>query len=252
MKNIDVIEFDYKDFYDRIHILNDETIMKILKKESDNLDIFLLCDFYAYFFDLSTNQRLKNIKSNNIEIKFLDNDVELAYVCDYKTNIAYPAYRIEKGQLVKKNILLKFELQEPISVEYYSSVYNFLFFLEKLILNYASKKQLKGLKPIVKILSATQEPEAFDLSSTTCVSKLIYLNELGIIELLRKQPCFGNTTNNLASVISAITGENSKTIQSSLNALLNPNTSQKNNPYSTKSTVEKVKYQLIQFGAKPK
>ncbi|MFY0483236.1 hypothetical protein ACI6PS_11580 [Flavobacterium sp. PLA-1-15] len=252
MKDFDLIEFDYKNFYDNIQNMSGQTMMKILKKETDNFDIYQLCSFYGRFFDLATNQRLHNIKSNDVDIIFLRNNEDLIDICDFKTNIAYSTYRIEKGELIKTGILIKFDLIEPINIHYYTCIYDFLFWLEELVLNYASKKQLKGLEPKAKKLLISQEPEAFDLSSTSCVSKLIYLNELGIIEQLRKQPCFGNTTNNLASVISAITGENSKTIQSALNALLNPNTSQKNNPYNTSSTVEKVKNQLIQFGAKPK
>lgn len=91
-----------------------------------------------------------------------------------------------------------------------------------------------------------------DLSNSSAVQKIIYLNELGIIDLLKKEPCFKASVNNLATVLSAITGENIKTLQPILNPMFSKNTAQKNNPYSSKSTVIKVKSQLINLGIQSK
>jgi hypothetical protein len=87
-----------------------------------------------------------------------------------------------------------------------------------------------------------------DLSNTNAVQKIIYLNELGIIDLLKKQPCFAASVNNLATLISAITGEKQTTIQPYLNVLINRTGNENNNPYKTTKTVEKVKNQLILLG----
>lgn len=91
-----------------------------------------------------------------------------------------------------------------------------------------------------------------DLSDTNAVQKIIYLNELGILDLLKKQPCFATSVNNLATLISAITGEKQTTIQPYLNVLINKTGNENNNPYKTTKTVEKVKNQLINLGIQPK
>lgn len=91
-----------------------------------------------------------------------------------------------------------------------------------------------------------------DLSNSNAVQKIIYLKELGIIDLLRKEPCFALSVNNLANVITAITGEKNTTIQPYLNVLINSTGHENNNPYKTTSTVEKVKNQLINLGVNPK
>ena len=105
----------------------------------------------------------------------------------------------------------------------------------------------------LQLLKSTSEilPE-IDLSSSNAVQKIIYLNELGIIDLLKKQPCFATSVNNLTNVITAITGEKHTTIQPYLNVLINRSGHENNNPYKTISTVEKVKNQLLHLGVKPK
>lgn len=86
------------------------------------------------------------------------------------------------------------------------------------------------------------------LENTNALQKIIYLNELGIVKLLRNSDCFSLSVNNLANAISAITGEKQTTIQSYLNAMINNTGSDKNNPYNSISSTEKVKSQLIQLG----
>jgi hypothetical protein len=103
-----------------------------------------------------------------------------------------------------------------------------------------------------KIAKDTNRTTEIDLSNSSAVQKIIYLNELGIIDLLQKEPCFKASVNKLATVLSAITGENIKTLQPILNPMFNKNTAQKNNPYSSKLTVKKVKSQLINLGLQSK
>jgi hypothetical protein len=91
-----------------------------------------------------------------------------------------------------------------------------------------------------------------DLSNSNAVQKIIYLNELGIIDLLRSEPCFFSSVNNLTNIITAITGEKHTTIQPYLNVLINKTGNENNDPYKTKNTVNKVKNELINLGVKPK
>jgi hypothetical protein len=96
------------------------------------------------------------------------------------------------------------------------------------------------------------EPEPLDLSDSSAVEKIIYLNELGIIDFLRTKPEFIGSTNLMATFLSAITGEKSKTLQTSLNRLINNDTDDKNHPYKTQKTVNKVRQTLINNNIKTK
>ena len=95
-----------------------------------------------------------------------------------------------------------------------------------------------------KALLNNAKEEALDLSDTNASEKTIYLYELGIIEFLRKTPICASSTNKLAEILSAITGENQRTLQSYLNPIINATVDQKKNPYSSKTTVDKVRKQL--------
>jgi hypothetical protein len=96
------------------------------------------------------------------------------------------------------------------------------------------------------------EPEAIDLSNTTATEKIIYLHKLGVIDFLRKQEPFNYSINSLATVLSAVTGEKSGTIQPMLNPMLSEFNDQKNNPLKSKKAVPKVEQQLIKSGFKLK
>lgn len=103
--------------------------------------------------------------------------------------------------------------------------------------------QLQQLEP---------EPEPFDLSDTSAVEKIIYLNELGIIDFLRTKTEFIGSTNLMATVLSAITDVKASTLQTSLNRLINNDTADKNHPYRTQKTVDKVRQTFIDKNIKLK
>jgi hypothetical protein len=92
------------------------------------------------------------------------------------------------------------------------------------------------------------EPEPLDLSDTTAVEKIIYLNELGVIDFLRTKTKAGISNGGLASVLSGITGIKADTIRPSLNRLVKNDTDDKNHPYFTTKTVDKIKLFLSQLG----
>lgn len=100
--------------------------------------------------------------------------------------------------------------------------------------------------------SVNPEPEPLDLSDTTTVEKIIYLNEMGIIDFLKTRPEFTLSTNLMATVLSAITGIKATTLQPSLNRLISNDTDDKNHPYKTQKTVGKVRQTLIDKNIKPK
>lgn len=87
-----------------------------------------------------------------------------------------------------------------------------------------------------------------DLSHTKATEKLIYLNELGVIDFLRQQKPFSFSINKLATVLSAITDENVTTLQPALNSMLSSTNSPEKNPYYSKRAVPKVKASLVNLG----
>jgi len=92
------------------------------------------------------------------------------------------------------------------------------------------------------------EPEAIDLSDTTATEKIIYLQKLGVIDFLRTKQPFLSSINSLATVLSAVTGAKTETIQPMLNPMISKEAGQKNNPLNSKTTVSKVETQLINIG----
>ena len=119
----------------------------------------------------------------------------------------------------------------------------------------STKKKLDFLENKFKSLDTLlqqTEPEPFDLSDTSAVEKIIYLNELGIIDFLKTKPEFMGSTNLMATILSAITDVKASTLQTSLNRLNNNDTDDKNHPYRTKTTVERVRQTLIDKNIKPK
>lgn len=102
----------------------------------------------------------------------------------------------------------------------------------------------------IKTISTSKPP--LDLSETSMSEKIIYLELLGIIDFIKAKPKMGISNNGLASVLSAITGGKTETIQSYINPINNPMVSQKNNPLNKEKNVLKVKKILIELGIKPK
>jgi hypothetical protein len=111
-------------------------------------------------------------------------------------------------------------------------------------------KSLEEKKGITK--PQQPDPEPLDLSDTSAVEKIIYLNELGIIDFLRTKPEFIGSTNLMATVLSAVTDVKPSTLQTSLNRLIGKDTADKNHPYHTSTTVEKVRQTLINKNIKLK
>jgi hypothetical protein len=110
-------------------------------------------------------------------------------------------------------------------------------------LNFLKEKQEELEQP---------KAEPFDLSDTTAVEKIIYLNELGIIDFLRAKPEFMGSVNLMATFLSAITGSKVVTLQPSLNKLFNGDTEDRNHPYRTQKTVERIKQTFINKNVKSK
>ena len=127
--------------------------------------------------------------------------------------------------------------------------------------NWVTESNLSSYNKIISFLETRKselEPEStfsepLDLSeNSSAVEKIIYLNELGIIDFLRNKTEFMSSTNLMATFLSAITSEKASTLQTSLNRLINNDNEDKNHPYKTIKTVEKVRQSLINKNITPK
>ena len=111
-------------------------------------------------------------------------------------------------------------------------------------------KKIKFLE--TKKLELSTNDELIDFSDTTAIEKILFLHKLKVLDFLREQSPFNTSTNKLAQYLSAVTGEKIITLQPILNATFNETVSQKNSPFKTKKTVEKVENQLNKMGVTSK
>lgn len=118
------------------------------------------------------------------------------------------------------------------------------------------ESDLSSYKKIISFLKTRKselEPESslsepFDLSDTSAVEKIIYLNELGIIDFLRTTSKAGISNSSLASILSGITGIKVDTLKPSLNRLSSNDKLDNRHPYYTEKTVIKVRKFLDNLG----
>src|SRR5690606_6913062 len=108
------------------------------------------------------------------------------------------------------------------------SRYDNLFRVFSKILRFIDKRIFELNNP--KLLSIPNLPKS------KVVEKIIYLNELGVIDLLKTKTPFNTSVNSLATVLSTILKERADTLQPYLNALINGNKGTKNHPYNSDKT----------------
>ncbi|WP_158728929.1 MULTISPECIES: hypothetical protein [unclassified Flavobacterium] len=90
-----------------------------------------------------------------------------------------------------------------------------------------------------------------DLGKISAKEKMVYLYKLGVIGFLLKEQPFTSTGNGLASILCSILGENKKTIQPIISAIVSNNLTNKNHPLYTESTEKRVIQHLINIGFNP-
>ena len=188
-------------------------------------------------------------------------------VCDLSENIDIPkdsefyfnyffAYRLSNTPITEIDAFLEYQLK----INFNNECETFFRYLTVLPREYSRKisnaaittieEWINAKKIIIQqsVLLEKDNGAEIDLSDTKANGKIIYLKELGILDFLREKSPFNISTNALATVISAITGERLTTLQPYLNPMFNQIAEQKNNPYNNKKNVEKVKKQLIEAG----
>jgi hypothetical protein len=200
---------------------------------SDSSDSFRNKSLQQYKIDYpDLLDYFKNLNEDNDEINFVNSEIRL--VNEY----IKPVVESKKTELEQIGVL---DFSNEMIKKSLSSYHKIILFLE------TKKKELEIQTPQTII-----EPEPLDLSKTSAVEKIIYLNELGIIDFLRAKPEFMGSTNLMATFLSAITDEKSTTLQTSLNRLINNDTDDKNHPYKAIGTVNKIKQTFINKNIKHK
>ena len=148
--------------------------------------------------------------------------------------------------LIKESIRLiiehqKSELEEKEEIDLYKLMMEPYLSSYKKIILFLETRELE-LKPASSIF------EPLDLSDAKEVEKIIYLNELGIIDFLRTKTKAGISNNSLASILSGITGTKADTIKPSLNRLSSNDKLDNRHPYYNDKTVAKVRTFLTKLG----
>lgn len=218
-------------------------IRKEIHKITDGLKLDLLVELNrVYYFEYLINKLQKQVgkiptESNKDFIKRLKDEG----FDDVENFVEFYIYSLKNGLLEYSKTQLKIE---NVSIESHWELKNESFIFEDILNEY--------LNEIYQKQNQQPEPETIDLSDTTATEKIIYLHELGVIDFLRTKQPFNTSINSLATVLSAVTGANSRTIQSMLNAMLSKNVNDKNNPLNSQKPTNKVIKQLIQIGFESK
>lgn len=123
-------------------------------------------------------------------------------------------------------------------------------FFDRIIENVDEVKLKKYVLGLTSKQTRVSNSESFelDLINSTGTEKIVMLHELGVLDFMRKMMPFSNSTNSLAKVLSIITGEKQSSIQAMINPIINPSTSQKNNPLTSTRPVNKIRQQLNDIG----
>lgn len=172
----------------------------------------------------------KKQSEDNDEINFINS--EIIFLHEY----IKPVIENQKTELEQKGI---FDLDKHLIKGKLSSYHKIISFLE-------SKKS--ELEDHLAITTQQLKTELLDLSDTSAVEKIIYLNELGIIDFLRSKAKIGISNGGLASVISAITGIKQGTIKPSLNRLDKNDIDDNKHPYFKTENVTKIKKRIEDLG----
>jgi hypothetical protein len=161
---------------------------------------------------------------DNDEINFIESEIRLI-----KKHIK-SVIKNQKTELEKNGIM---DL-EKLMIESHLSSYN------KII------DFLNTRKSEIKPESTLSEP--IDLYDTSAVEKIIFLQELGLIDFLRTKSKAGISNSSLASILSGITGIKVETLKPSLNRLSSNDKLDNRHPYYNDKTVAKVRTFLAKLG----
>jgi hypothetical protein len=227
-----------------VNVFN-ERFYKIFQNSHDNELYYMWCSFKAYIANFEN--RLKQYNDSFIGTEKLD-FIKFEYaevLCAY--NI------LELNPFIDQRNLLIIEKAKAQKIEHFNK-----FLADENLQAKGVANNFKSYQPIIIDFIEKNTTESSDLlaindfSASSPTEKIIYLEKLGVINFLRTKQPFKSSTNSLATILSAVTGEKSTTLQPMLNALLSTTVSEKNNPLKSKKGLAKVEKTLIQIGFESK
>lgn len=235
-----------KEFYENIKSYSRLGIKKYISSNTENLKPSLLIELNSEFVDLYLAD-INTQSRKGITVEFKDSEVgNVLDTTHYSSSfpegtdhIIERRYEMVNGIIEVKEKAFK---GENLSYRDYNrmnfKISDFQDCIQDIVTEINEKASNKALTSI--------DLESLDLSDTTATEKIIYLEKLGVLDFLRNKQHV--STNGLASALSAITGENIKTLQPMLNPIFNKQAGQKNNPLESTKTVRKVKKHLNDLG----
>lgn len=191
--------------------------------------------FFNMFNDLFDNvEEVKSFKESDYELEYR-NVLQLNQENNKTNNIIQSDH--------KKNHINQIEsIKSKLKNIDISEFYNKLDVLKNALF-YSVNRIKETIESINPHLEKAENYIDIDLSDMSYSEKIIFINELGIIDFIRKtHPYISN--NKLASIITGITGMNHRTAQSYINPIINTACRQDKNPYHSTKTVEKVKKKI--------
>lgn len=225
--------------------ISDFTTTKTLQRLTHNYEEDLLISLFNDL-DFYIAQ-----KKEDLECSFTSDDILEAVNERKKNNLEIPYIKItpfneltEKGKESRlKTGDLKEHLIDKEALLFPYDLYPLYRLKNKVVSKLKELKRNKSNDTTIQI-----ESDVVELPVSNAIQKIIYLSELGVIDFLKSKQPFVSSTNSLATVLSTILGEKITTIQPYLNALSNNSIESNKHPYYSKTSVEKVKKQLINIG----
>jgi hypothetical protein len=232
---------DLTEFFDNYVFMNIFSRNKKLYELTNNLDIFLLRTLKDEFSSHYLKKAIKIINQEDDNLGAIDIDRIYSNAVNFMRD-----YYASKGTPVDVHSLnegfdfIIGEAEYALVVDIYDELSQFISEIDDLIIY--SEKRSKGT------ISNIIEDELVDFSESTIVSKIMFLEKLGIIDFLRLKQPFSTSINSLANVVSGICGANSTSIQPLLNAMIGKDVNNKNNPLNSVKTVKAVDEKLNKIG----
>lgn len=229
---------------------------------TNNLDIDLLFDlkkeYHNYYFGKITEVK----QSNNLNLKDVDLESKLDRNADLNKNIdaflddnEYSKIQDivdETAEFMEDlNELIKRKIKSTSSKPRIKTDLQYQMFIENEFLeeDYHHNEDFNDeIFGVEKVGAVQSQEELIDLSDTSIIGKIIYLEKLGIIDYLRNQKPFNTSVNSIATVLSAVTGAKATSIQPLLNPLLGKDVINKNNPLNSKKKVNSIENILLNIG----
>ena len=218
-------------------------IYELLKEFTPGLD-------YTYLNHLQEDLKLYLIEQNknivdNLSEDEINAEINKRKLEDRPTLIigALSGIISTNEEKIKEKKKIKYENRIDIESLMFPEEFSSLYILRNILKETLKQKELEQSNRI-----NNPSVDLIDLSNSSGTEKIIMLHKLGVINFLKKKEPFNFSTNALASALSGITGIESKTVQSYINPINNPNVIQKNNPLKSDKAVNKVNQRLISLG----